>query len=93
MCGPACTRRRVVIVGLGDAGAATAVRLASHNHLKVVGIAAVPCHYSAQELGGRLSRPSLWKQAYLNSFESYVRLDRVRIVHGIATPTSMLKRF
>ena len=36
-----------------------------------------------QELGGRLSRPTLWKDVYLLRFV-YRMLDRVRIVQAIA---------
>ena len=82
---PRPRRRRVVIVGLGDSGVTTAVHMASRDDIEVVGISPVACHYSAQELGGRLAQPRLWQSAYLLPFEAYRMLDGVALVQGIAT--------
>eukprot|EP00756_Hemistasia_phaeocysticola_P048010 Hpha_TRINITY_DN22460_c0_g1::TRINITY_DN22460_c0_g1_i1::g.95048::m.95048 len=78
-------RHRVVIAGFGDSGLTTAVHMASRPGLEVVAISAHACHYSAQELGGRLAQPGLWKRIYMVPFEAYRMLDRVRIVHGLVT--------
>ena len=88
-------RQRVVLIGLGDVGVATAVNLASSRagrSLEIVAISPHACHYSAQELGGRLAQPALWKQVYLQPFESYRMLDRVRIVHGLAESIDTAQR-
>jgi NADH dehydrogenase FAD-containing subunit len=85
-------RRRVLILGFGDSGLATAVHLAARDDLEVVGVSSTSCHYSAQELGGRLAQPSLWKKVYLLPFETYSSLDRVRIVHGLAIAVDVADR-
>ena len=76
--------KRVVIVGLGDAGVCAAAILAADMALEVVAISAKPCHQSGQELGGRLAQPAWWREFYLLPFSSYRKLDAVRIVHGAA---------
>ena len=78
-------KRRVVIAGFGDSGLTTAVHLASHSDIEILAISPTTCHYSAQELGGRLAQPALWQRIYLLPFKTYRRLDGVRIVQGLLT--------
>ena len=78
-------KRRVVIAGFGDSGLTTAVHMASRDDVEIIGISPTACHYSAQELGGRLAQPSLWKRVYLLPFEVYRGLDRVKVVQGMVT--------
>lgn len=87
-------RPRVVVIGLGDAGLATAVHLVSRcgDGVEVVGVSPQPCHYSAQEVGGRLSQPALWKTVYLLPFECYKMLDRVRIIQALVQRVDTAER-
>lgn len=78
-------RTRVVVVGLGDSGLLTAIRLARRADLEVVGISTRPGHLSGQELGLRLARPDDWQRDYRWSFDRFRGLDRVRILHAEAT--------
>ncbi len=71
---------RVVIAGLGDIGALTAIHLA--RHVNVVGISAKPELVSGQELGVRLARPDDWARDNRVDFGRFRRLDGVRRVHG-----------
>ena len=76
-------RTRVVVAGLGDAGLLTAVRLARHADLEVVGISSQPGLVSGQELGLRLADPARWARDYWVGFERFSGLDPVRTVHGV----------
>jgi len=78
-------RKRVVIAGLGDSGVLTAIRLARHAYIDVVGISAKPALVSGQELGVRLARPDVWARDYWIAFERFRGLDRVRTVHAALT--------
>jgi len=84
-CAAPASRKKVVIAGFGDSGLTTAVHLASNKGIEIVGITPKPCHHSAQELGGRLAQPALWKELYLLPFETYRQLDGVRIIQGHVT--------
>ena len=75
-------RKRVVIVGMGDTGLLTAVRLS--RDFDVVGVSTKPCMLSGQELGLRLSQPTRWRVTSLIEFGRYRGLDGVRIIHGQA---------
>lgn len=76
---------RIVIAGLGDTGLLTAIHLARHRDLDVVGISSQPGLVSGQELGTRLARPDDWQRDYRIGFERYRGLDRVRTVHAELT--------
>lgn len=76
------SRPKVVIAGLGDSGLLTAIHLARHQDLDVVGISAKPGLVSGQELGMRLADPGAWARDHRYDFDRFARLDRVRTVHG-----------
>ncbi|GAB4012980.1 FAD-dependent oxidoreductase [Nocardioides ultimimeridianus] len=76
---------RVVVAGLGDTGLLTAIHLARHRDLEVVGISSQPGLVSGQELGTRLARPDDWQRDYRIAFDRFRRLDRVRTVHAELT--------
>ena len=72
-------KRKLVICGFGDVGLQVAIHLAGYaDEVEVVGITPKPCHHSMQELGGRLSQPSLWQQLYFLPFSAYVLFPAVR---------------
>jgi len=73
---------RVVIAGLGDTGLLTALHLARHPDLEIVGISSQPGLVSGQELGMRLARPEDWQRDYRRGFEKFKGLDRVTTVHA-----------
>ncbi|GAB2968606.1 FAD-dependent oxidoreductase [Nocardioides montaniterrae] len=73
---------RVVVAGLGDSGLLTALHLARHRDLEVVGISSQPGLVSGQELGTRLARPDDWARDYRIAFEQFRGLDAVRTVHA-----------
>ena len=76
---------RIVVAGLGDSGLLTAIHLARHRDLEVVGISSQPGLVSGQELGLRLARPEDWQRDYRIGFDRFRRLDRVRTVHAELT--------
>lgn len=78
-------RPRVLIAGLGDSGLLTAIRLARHRDLDVVGVSVKPGLVSGQELGMRLARPEAWARDYRIGFDRFRGLDRVRTLHGELT--------
>ncbi len=80
-------RCRVVVAGLGDTGVLSAIHLARRlsRDVDVIGISAKPELVSGQELGLRLTRPATWARDYRVAFDRYRGLDRVRVVHGLAT--------
>ena len=41
---------------------------------------------------GRLAQPALWQELYLTPFESYKKLDHVRIVQGYVTSIDLQKQ-
>ncbi|MEN0062207.1 MAG: FAD-dependent oxidoreductase [Myxococcota bacterium] len=73
-------KKRVVIVGFGDTGLLVAIHLGQG--FEVVAISTKPCWISGQELGTRLTQPSVWKQNYLEDYDRFTKLDGVRILHG-----------
>ena len=83
-------RRRVVIAGLGDTGVLTAIRLSGR--ADVVGISVKPALVSGQELGVRLSRPTVWASDYWIPFDRFRRLDGVRTVHAALTGLDLAAR-
>jgi len=84
-------KKKVVIAGFGDTGLLVATQLAGQG-FDVVGITPKPCHHSQQELGGRLAQPALWQELYFTGFESYKKLDAVRIVQGYVTSIDLEKQ-
>ena len=74
-------KKRVVIAGFGDTGLLVAIHLGSQ--FDVVGISPKPCLVSGQELGARLTRPSVWQQDYLMPFSRYKKLDGVKTLQGL----------
>ncbi|KRA38340.1 MULTISPECIES: FAD-dependent oxidoreductase [unclassified Nocardioides] len=76
------TRPRVVVAGLGDTGLLTAIHLARHRGVEVVGISSKPGLVSGQELGLRLARPDDWQRNYRVGFDQFRRLRGVRTVHA-----------
>ncbi|HJQ07604.1 MAG TPA: FAD-dependent oxidoreductase [Nocardioides sp.] len=83
---------RVVVAGLGDTGLLTAIHLAQHRDLEVVGISSQPGLVSGQELGTRLARPDDWQRDYRIAFERYRALDRVRVRHAEVTGLDLAAR-
>lgn len=75
--------KRIVIIGMGDTGLLTAVRIS--RDFEVVGITTKPCMMSGQELGLRLARPEVWRPTSLIAFDRYRGLTDVDIIHGRAT--------
>lgn len=86
------SRARVLIAGLGDSGLLTAIHLAGHRDLEVVGVSAKPGLVSGQELGMRLARPEDWARDYRIGFDRFRRLDGVRTVHGELTGLDLTTR-
>ncbi|GAB3851471.1 hypothetical protein GCM10028801_01000 [Nocardioides maradonensis] len=83
---------RIVVAGLGDTGLLTAIHLARHCDLEVVGISSQPGLVSGQELGTRLARPEDWQRDYRIAFERYRALDRVRLRHAEVTGLDLATR-
>ena len=75
--------KRIVIIGMGDTGLLTAVRLS--REFEIIGVSTRPCMVSGQELGLRLARPEIWRPTSLIAFDRYRGLDGVEILHGRAT--------
>ena len=75
-------RQRVVVVGLGDTGLLSAVRLS--RDFDVCAVSTKPCMLSGQELGLRLARPDAWRAASVIDFHRYKGLDGVDVIHGRA---------
>lgn len=86
------SRTRVLVAGLGDSGLLTAIHLARHRDLEVVGVSAKPGLVSGQELGMRLARPEDWARDYRIGFDRFRRLDGVRTVHGELTGLDLAAR-
>ncbi|MBF6242478.1 FAD-dependent oxidoreductase [Nocardia elegans] len=84
------TGPRVVIVGLGDTGVLTGIRLG--RDADVVGITTKPGFVSGQELGLRLARPQEWMRDYRIGYDRFRGLDPMRIVHGSATALDTTNR-
>lgn len=81
-------KKRIVIIGLGDAGLLTAIRLPKKRY-EVVAISAKPLFVSGQGLGNRLAHLNDWKQLNHHAYERFKRLDHVRIIHGVATAVNL----
>ncbi len=84
------TQPRVVVVGLGDTGVLTAIRLA--RHAEVMALTTKPGLVSGQELGLRLARPDTWMRDYRIDLDRFRGLDRVRTVHARATGLDLARR-
>ena len=80
-------RPRVLVAGLGDTGVLVATRLA--RSCDVVGVSTRPALVSGQELGNRLTDLRRWRRTYLVPYRRFVRLDRVRTVHGRITSVDL----
>ena len=76
-------RRRVVILGMGDTGLLTAVRLRRVADLTVV--APRGGMVSGQELGLRLAQPDTWLSTSLFPADRYPALAAAQVLHGRAT--------
>ena len=76
-------RRRVVILGMGDTGLLTAVRLRRVADLTVV--APRGGMVSGQELGLRLAQPDTWLSTSLFPADRYPALAGAQVLHGRAT--------
>lgn len=81
----------VVVLGLGDAGLLTAVRLSKLKY-EVVAVSTKPCFLSGQGIGQRLVNVDGWKDHSKTSFERFRDLRGVEIVHGAATSVDLDKR-
>lgn len=85
------TRKRVVIVGLGDTGLLCAVRLS--RHFDVSAVSTKPCMLKGQELGLRLARPTAWRAASVIDFHRFRGLDAAKnVVHGRAISVDIKAR-
>ncbi|NRB36839.1 MAG: FAD-dependent oxidoreductase [Pseudomonadales bacterium] len=73
-------RKRIVIIGLGDTGILSAVRLS--DEFDITAISPKPLMLSGQELGLRLCKPDVWSREYRQHFSAYQGLDNVNIIHG-----------
>lgn len=76
-------RQRVVIIGLGDTGLLSAVRLV--DDAEVIAISPTNGMVSGQDMGFRIARPKAWASTAVIPFSRYENLDKVRIIHGRAT--------
>lgn len=65
---------------MGDTGLLVSVQLAGR--CDVVGVATRPALVSGQELGNRLTDPQRWRQSYLVPYRRFLKLDRVKTIHG-----------
>ena len=75
-------RQRVVIIGLGDTGLLSAVRLV--DDAEVIAISPTNGMVSGQDMGFRIARPKAWASTAVIPFSRYENLDKVRIIHGRA---------
>ena len=80
-------RPRVVVAGLGDTGVLMATRLA--RWCDVVGISTRAGLVCVQELGNRLTDLSQWRQSYLVPYRRFLKLDRVKTIHGRITSVDL----
>lgn len=76
-------KQRVVILGCGDTGLLTAVRMPRRASVTVV--APKGGMVSGQELGLRLARPRTWLSTSVFSASRYRRLRGTKLLHGRAT--------
>ena len=86
------TRTRVLVAGLGDSGLLSAIHLARHREIEVVGVSSKPGLVSGQELGMRLARPEAWSRDYRVGFERFRCLDGVRTIHAQLTGLDLAAR-
>ena len=80
-------KKRIVVVGLGDSGLLTAIRLP--RAYEVVAVSSKPCFVSGQELGTRLAYLEEWKSLNQHDYDRFKRLDHVRIIHGVVTSVDL----
>lgn len=83
------SRRRIVVVGLGDTGVLTAIALRELGD--VVGITAKPEFVSGRELGLRLARPEAWARDYRFAYDGLSTRGTYRAV--ASEPASPSARF
>ena len=74
-------KKRIVVIGLGDSGLLTAIRLKAC--YEVIAISCKPCFVSGQELGNRLAQLEEWKDLNHYNFDRFKNLDHIRIIHGL----------
>jgi len=80
-------KKRIVVVGLGDSGLLTAIRLP--RAYEVVAVSSKPCFISGQELGTRLAYLEEWKSLNQHDYDRFRRLDHVHIIHGVVTSVDL----
>lgn len=74
-------KKRIVVIGLGDAGLLTAMRLPSS--YEVIAISAKQSFVSGQEVGNRIAQLDAWKELNHRNFSRFQKMDHVRIIHGL----------
>lgn len=74
-------KKRVVVIGLGDAGLLTAMRLPKS--YEVIAISSKPCFVSGQEVGNRVAQLDSWKELNKRNFDRFQKMDHVKIIHGL----------
>ncbi|MEM6898501.1 MAG: pyridine nucleotide-disulfide oxidoreductase, partial [Pseudomonadota bacterium] len=84
------TRKRVVVIGLGDTGVLVATGLSKQLH--VTAITPRPFYLNSQNLGARLAWPEFWEKVAKIALGRFERLDPVRIVHGLATQVELKRK-
>lgn len=75
-------KKRIVVIGLGDAGLLTAMRLPAS--YEVTAISTKACFVSGQEVGNRVAQLDAWKELNKRNFDRFQKMDHVRIIHGQA---------
>jgi len=74
-------KKRIVVIGLGDAGLLTAMRLPAS--YEVIAISAKQSFVSGQEVGNRIAQLDAWKELNHRNFDRFQKMDHVRIIHGL----------
>ncbi|MEM8581682.1 MAG: FAD-dependent oxidoreductase, partial [Pseudomonadota bacterium] len=81
------TRKRIVVIGLGDTGVLVATGLSKQ--FDVTAVTPRPFYLNSQNLGARLAWPDFWEGVAKISTDRFARLDPVRIVQGLATQVDL----